>query len=176
VGLPLTPASAISTRRPLCAAKRDDAVASLSTQTTYSAKPKDIQRAWHLIDAQDKVLGRISTQIATLLKGKHKAMYTPSMDTGDFVIVINADKVKLTGTKEENKNYYTHSMHPGGFRITKANILRAKHPEDLVLNAVRRMLPRNALGRQMMRKLKVYAGPTHPHVAQKPAAYEIKKA
>jgi len=149
-------------------------VASLSTQTTYSAKPKDIQRAWHLIDASDKVLGRMSTQIATLLKGKHKAMYTPSMDTGDFVIVVNAEKVKLTGSKEDKKNYYTHSMHPGGFRVTKAATLRAKHPEDLVLNAVRRMLPRSALGRQMMRKLKVYAGPNHPHVAQQPVAREVK--
>ena len=149
-------------------------MASLSTQTTYSAKPKDIQRAWHLIDASDKVLGRMSTQIATLLKGKHKAMYTPSMDTGDFVIVVNAEKVKLTGSKEDKKNYYTHSMHPGGFRVTKAATLRAKHPEDLVLNAVRRMLPRSALGRQMMRKLKVYAGPNHPHVAQQPVAREVK--
>jgi large subunit ribosomal protein L13 len=149
-------------------------VASQSTQTTYSAKPKDIVRAWHLIDAQDKVLGRLSTRIATILKGKHKAMYTPSMDTGDFVIVINAGKVKLTGTKEEKKQYYSHSMHPGGFRATNAATLRAKHPEDLVLNAVRRMLPRSALGRQMMRKLKVYAGPQHPHVAQKPAALEVK--
>jgi len=151
-------------------------VASLSTQTTYSAKPSDIVRAWHLIDASDKVLGRLSTRIATLLKGKHKAMFTPSMDTGDFVVVINADKVKLTGTKEQNKEYYTHSLYPGGFRVTKANTLRARHPEDLVKNAVRRMLPRNALGRQMMTKLKVYAGPTHPHAAQQPVALEVEGA
>lgn len=151
-------------------------MASLSTKTTYSAKPKDIQRAWHLIDAQDKVLGRLSTRIATILKGKHKAMYTPSMDTGDFVVVVNADKVRLTGSKEEKKQYYSHTMHPGGFRAVNAATLRAKHPEDLVLNAVRRMLPRSALGRQMMKKLKVYAGPNHPHAAQKPAALEVKGA
>lgn len=151
-------------------------MASLSTQTTYSAKPADIKRAWHLIDAQDKVLGRLSSQIAMILKGKTKAMYTPSMDTGDFVVVVNAEKVKLTGTKEENKQYYSHSMFPGGFKAVNAATLRNKHPEDLIINAVRRMLPRNALGRQMMRKLKVYAGPSHPHVAQKPAALEIKGA
>ncbi|MBS2027868.1 MAG: 50S ribosomal protein L13 [Deltaproteobacteria bacterium] len=151
-------------------------MASQSTQTTYSAKPKDIVRAWHLIDAQDKVLGRISTQIAMILKGKTKAMYTPSMDTGDFVVVINADKVKLTGTKEENKVFYSHTMFPGGLRTVNMATLRAKHPEDIILNAVRRMLPRSALGRAMFKKLKVYAGPTHPHAAQKPVALEIKGA
>jgi large subunit ribosomal protein L13 len=151
-------------------------VASNSTQTTYSAKPSDIKREWHLIDASDKVLGRISTHIAMMLKGKHKPMYTPSMDTGDFIVVINAGKVKLTGSKEDKKLYYTHSMHPGGFRATTASTLRARHPEDLVINAVRRMLPRSALGRQMMRKLKVYAGEAHPHVAQKPVPFEIKGA
>jgi large subunit ribosomal protein L13 len=111
-----------------------------------------------------------------MLKGKHKPMYTPSMDTGDFIVVINAGKVKLTGSKEDKKLYYTHSMHPGGFRATTASTLRARHPEDLVINAVRRMLPRSALGRQMMRKLKVYAGEAHPHVAQKPVPFEIKGA
>jgi large subunit ribosomal protein L13 len=146
-------------------------VASNSTQT-----PSDIKREWHLIDASDKVLGRISTHIAMMLKGKHKPMYTPSMDTGDFIVVINAGKVKLTGSKEDKKLYYTHSMHPGGFRATTASTLRARHPEDLVINAVRRMLPRSALGRQMMRKLKVYAGEAHPHVAQKPVPFEIKGA
>jgi large subunit ribosomal protein L13 len=151
-------------------------VASNSTQTTYSAKPSDIKREWHLIDASDKVLGRISTHIAMMLKGKHKPMYTPSMDTGDFIVVINAGKVKLTGSKEDKKLYYTHSMHPGGFKATTASTLRARHPEDLVINAVRRMLPRSALGRQMMRKLKVYAGEAHPHVAQKPVPFDIKGA
>jgi large subunit ribosomal protein L13 len=163
-------------RPPLHPAERDDAVASLSTQTTYSAKPSDIKRAWHLIDVSDKVLGRVSTQIAMILKGKTKAMYTPSMDTGDFVVVINADKVKLTGTKEEKKQYVRHTMFPGGFRSTNAATLRENKPEALIENAVRRMLPRNALGRQLMRKLKVYAGPNHPHAAQKPVALEIKKA
>ncbi len=155
-------------------AEREEAVASLSTQSTYSAKPADIKRAWHLVDVNDKVLGRVATQIAMILKGKTKPMYTPSMDTGDFVVVINADKVKLTGSKNEKKVYYSHSMYPGGFQVKLASDIRERKPEDLVLNAVRRMLPRNALGRQMMRKLKVYRGPTHPHSAQKPVALDIK--
>jgi large subunit ribosomal protein L13 len=151
-------------------------VASLSTQKTYSAKPADIKRAWHLIDVSDKVLGRVSTQIASILKGKHKPQFTPSFDTGDFVIVVNADKVKLTGSKDEKKKYFSHSMHPGGFKVELASSLRNRKPEDLVLNAVRRMLPRNALGRQMMRKLHVYRGPNHPHIAQQPVALTITKA
>lgn len=149
-------------------------MASLSTQSTYSAKPSDIKRAWHLVDVNDKVLGRISSEIAKILKGKTKAMYTPSMDTGDFVVVVNADKVRLTGSKEEKKSYVSHTMHPGGFRSVNAATLRKNKPEDLVLNAVRRMLPRNALGRQMMRKLKVYSGSVHPHAAQQPVALDIK--
>jgi len=151
-------------------------VASQSTQSTYSAKPSDIQRAWHLVDVTDKVLGRVSSQIASILKGKTKPMYTPSMDTGDFVVVINAEKVKLTGSKDVKKLYIRHTMFPGGFRSTTAANLRANKPEDLVINAVRKMLPRNALGRQMMRKLKVYRGPIHPHTAQKPVVLDIKKA
>jgi large subunit ribosomal protein L13 len=146
------------------------------SQKTYSAKAGDIKRQWHVIDVSDKVLGRAASQIATLLKGKHKAIYTPSMDTGDHVIVINADKVKVTGTKEKDKMYYRHphAGFPGALKITNLEKLRQRHPEDIIINAVRRMLPRNALGRQMMTKLKVYAGDTHPHAAQKPAAYSVE--
>jgi large subunit ribosomal protein L13 len=146
------------------------------SQRTYSAKPADIKREWHIIDVNGKVLGRAASQIATLLKGKHKPMYTPSMDTGDHVIVINADKVKVTGTKEQDKMYYRHPRagFPGALKSTNLAKLRARHPEDIILNAVRRMLPRNALGRQMMTKLKVYAGDTHPHAAQKPATREVE--
>jgi large subunit ribosomal protein L13 len=146
------------------------------SQRTYSAKPADIKREWHVVDVNGKVLGRAASQIATLLKGKHKAMYTPSMDTGDHVIVINAEKVLVTGTKEQDKMYYRQSIagFPGGLKSTNLAKLRARHPEDIILNAVRRMLPRSALGRQMMTKLKVYAGDQHPHAAQKPVAREVE--
>jgi len=143
---------------------------------TYSAKQADIKREWHVIDVQDKVLGRAASQIASLLKGKHKAIYTPSIDTGDHVIVINAEKVRVTGTKEQDKLYHRHPRagFPGALKTTNLATLRGRHPEDIVLNAVRRMLPRNALGRQMMTKLKVYAGDKHPHEAQKPAPRQVK--
>ena len=143
---------------------------------TYSARPADVKRAWHVVDVADKVLGRAASQIATLLKGKHKAIYTPSLDTGDHVIVINAAKVKVTGTKESKKLYHRHPRagFPGALKTTNLASLRARHPEDIVLNAVRRMLPRNALGRQMMTKLRVYAGDTHPHVAQKPEPRQVE--
>lgn len=146
------------------------------SQRTYSAKAADIQRQWHIIDLKDKVLGRAASQIATLLKGKHKPTYTPSIDTGDHVIVINAAHVKVTGKKEQQKQYYRHPRagFPGALKITNLEKLRQRHPEDIILNAVRRMLPRNALGRQMMTKLKVYAGDTHPHAAQKPVAREVE--
>jgi large subunit ribosomal protein L13 len=146
------------------------------SQRTYSAKAGDITRQWHLIDVNDKVLGRAASQIATLLKGKHKAMYTPSIDTGDHVVVINAEKVKVTGKKEEQKLYHRQPRagFPGALKTTNLAKLRQRHPEDVIINAVKRMLPRNALGRQMMTKLKVYAGPTHPHAAQKPAVREVE--
>lgn len=140
---------------------------------TYSARPADIKRRWFVIDVDGKVLGRAASQIASILKGKTSPRYTPSFDAGDHVIVINAAKVKLTGTKEQHKLYYNHTLHPGGMKITNAGKLREKHPEDLVLNAVRRMLPRNALGRQMMTKLKVYAGAEHKHQAQQPVEYKV---
>ena len=132
-------------------------------------------RAWWVVDGADQTVGRLATRIATILKGKHKAIYTPSMDTGDFVVVVNAGKVKFTGKKETDKVFFTHSMHPGGEKLTPMDKLRARHPEDLILNAVRRMLPRSPLGRQMMTKLKVYAGETHPHAAQKPQALAVAK-
>lgn len=146
------------------------------SQRTYSAKPADIARDWHVVDVSDKVLGRVASQIATLLKGKHKAIYTPSMDTGDHVVVINAAKVKVTGQKENAKLYHRQPRagFPGALKTTNLRDLRARHPEDVITNAVRRMLPRNALGRQMMTKLKVYANDQHPHAAQKPVAKEVE--
>jgi large subunit ribosomal protein L13 len=125
-------------------------------------------RKWWVVDADEKTVGRLATRVASVLKGKHKPSYTPSMDTGDFVVVVNAGKVRFTGKKETDKTFFSHTMHPGGAKHTPMNKIRARHPEDIVLNAVRRMLPRTALGRQMLSKLKVYAGDKHPHAAQKP--------
>jgi large subunit ribosomal protein L13 len=147
---------------------------SKSTHSATAAEAQDA-RTWWIVDATDKTVGRMASRIAAILKGKHKAMYTPSMDTGDFVVVVNAGKARFTGNKETDKVYFTHSMHPGGEKLTPANKLREKHPEDIVLNAVRRMLPRSTLGRQMMTKLKVYASDKHPHAAQKPAALTFGK-
>ena len=143
---------------------------------TYSAKPADVKRAWHVIDVSDKVLGRAASQIASILKGKHKPIYTPSLDTGDHVIVINAAKVKVTGSKETDKLYHRHPRagFPGALKTTNLATLRQRHPEDVIINAVRRMLPRNALGRKMMTKLKVYPGEQHPHAAQKPAPRQVE--
>jgi len=140
---------------------------------TFSPKPGDVQRQWHVIDATDVVLGRLATQAATLLRGKHKPVYAPHVDTGDFVIVINAEKVALTGTKRENKVEYRHSGYPGGLRSTSYDELLAKNPRRVVEKAVKGMLPHTTLGRHMLTKLKVYAGPEHPHQAQKPVPYEI---
>jgi large subunit ribosomal protein L13 len=144
-------------------------------QRTYSAKASDIKREWHVVDVKDKVLGRVATQIATLLKGKHKPMYTPSIDTGDHVVIINAKLVKVTGNKAEQKMYYRQPKagFPGALKSTNFTTLMGRHPEDIITAAVRRMLPRNALGRQMMTKLRVYADDKHPHVAQKPAAKAV---
>jgi len=146
-------------------------------KATHSATKAEAQagRQWWLVDGADKTVGRLATRLATILKGKHKPSYTPSLDTGDFVVVINAAKVKFTGKKETDKTFFTHTMHPGGEKLTPMNKLRARHPEDIIINAVRRMLPRSALGRQMMTKLKVYAGDTHPHAAQKPQALAASK-
>lgn len=141
---------------------------------TYSAKPADIKRRWFVVDVDGKVLGRAASQIASILKGKLNPRYTPSFDTGDHVVVVNAATVKLTGTKEQNKLYYDHSLHAGGLKTRTAGKLRESKPEDLVIRAVRRMLPRNALGRQMMTKLKVYAGPEHKHAAQQPVEFKVE--
>jgi large subunit ribosomal protein L13 len=144
-----------------------------TTVRTYSPKPSDIHRRWHVIDATDVVLGRLASQVARLLRGKHKPIFAPHMDTGDFVIVVNAEKVVLTGKKREQKLAYRHSGYPGGLRSVRYSQLLEKHPERAVEKAVKGMLPHNRLGRQMFRKLKVYAGPDHPHQAQQPAPYEI---
>ena len=141
---------------------------------TYSATPKDIDRRWYIVDAEGMVLGRLASEVAKIIRGKHKPMYTPHMDTGDFVIVINAEKVVLTGTKPEKKKYFHHTMYPGGGSWTKLEVLLAKHPERIIEKAVKGMVPRNRLGRAMVKKLKVYAGPQHPHVAQQPVAWTVE--
>ncbi len=136
--------------------------------STQVAKEQDITRAWYVVDLEDKGLGGSQTEIARVLRGKHKAIYTPSVDTGDFVIVINADKVRLTGNKLDAKMYYRHTGFPGGIRSINANDLLQKKPEMLIQAAVKGMLPKNSLGRKMFTKLKVYAGGEHPHNAQQP--------
>jgi large subunit ribosomal protein L13 len=140
---------------------------------TYSPKPGDVQRQWHVIDATDVVLGRLASQTATLLRGKHKPIYAPHVDTGDFVVIVNADKVALTGNKRLQKVEYRHSGYPGGLRSRSYEQLLEKNPRRVVEKAVKGMLPSGTLGRQMLSKLKVYAGPEHPHRAQKPVPYEI---
>jgi large subunit ribosomal protein L13 len=143
------------------------------TVRTFSPKAGDIQRQWHVVDASDVVLGRLASQVAVLLRGKHKPIFAPHVDTGDFVIVVNAEKVALSGSKLDHKQVYRHSGYPGGLTSVSYGELLAKHPERLVERAVKGMLPKNSLGRQMLRKLKVYAGPEHPHQAQRPAPFEI---
>ena len=138
---------------------------------TYTPKPGDIQRNWYVIDATDVVLGRLASHVATLLRGKHKPTFAPHVDGGDFVIVINADKVALTGNKREQKLAYNHSGYPGGLRATSYTQLMAKNPAQAVEKAVRGMLPKNSLGRQQLSKLKVYVGAEHPHAAQQPTPY-----
>jgi large subunit ribosomal protein L13 len=140
---------------------------------TFSPKAADIHRQWHVIDASDVVLGRLASHVAILLRGKHKPIFAPHLDTGDFVIVINAAKVALTGNKLTDKRLYRHSGYPGGIRSDTYAELLAKHPERLVEKAVKGMLPKNTLGRNTLRKLKVYAGPDHPHQAQQPVPFEI---
>ena len=136
--------------------------------STQVAKQSDIKRSWYVVDLEDKILGRAATEIARVLRGKHKAIFTPSVDTGDFVIVLNAGKVRLTGNKLADKIYHRHTGYPGGIRSISAEKLLEKTPEDLIKKAVRGMLPKNKLGRQMFKKLKVYAGSEHPHTAQQP--------
>ncbi|MFM8896913.1 MAG: 50S ribosomal protein L13 [Actinomycetales bacterium] len=140
---------------------------------TYTPKPADIQRSWHVIDAQDVVLGRLATHAATLLRGTHKTTFAPHVDTGDFVIIINAEKVALTGSKRQEKMDYRHSGYPGGLRATSYAELLEQNPRRAVEKAVKGMLPHNKLGRAQLRKLKVYAGPEHPHAAQQPQTFTI---
>jgi len=140
---------------------------------TFSPKDSDITRQWHVIDASGVVLGRLASQAAVLLRGKHKPIFAPHVDTGDFVIVINADKIALSGNKLEQKRAYRHSGYPGGLRSVSYAELMDSRPERAVEKAVRGMLPKNSLGRKTLRKLKVYAGPDHPHKAQQPAPFEI---
>ncbi|MDY6980030.1 MAG: 50S ribosomal protein L13 [Pseudomonadota bacterium] len=140
---------------------------------TFSAKPETVKRDWYVIDATDKVLGRVATEIARRLRGKHKPEYTPHVDTGDYIIVINADKIAVTGKKEWDKMYYHHTGYPGGIKSISLDKQRDKHPERILETAVRGMLPKNPLGRAMFRKLKVYRGAEHNHTAQQPKALEI---
>ena len=138
----------------------------LAPQARYAPK-------WLLIDAEDQILGRLASQVAMLLRGKHKPIFTPHLDTGDFVIVINADKIKLTGSKLKDKYYYHHTGYPGGIKAVRAERLLEKKPTELVKRAVKRMMPKNALNRQILRKLKLYAGAEHPHEAQQPETYTL---
>ena len=141
---------------------------------TYSAKSGDIQRKWFLVDAEGVVLGRLASIVATRLRGKHKPMYTPHMDCGDHIVIINAGKVQMTGNKYADKTYYRHTGYPGGIRSTTAGkILKGKHPERVVEKAVQRMIPKGPLGRQVLSKLKVYAGSEHPHEAQQPEILNV---
>ncbi len=135
---------------------------------TFSPTPKDINRQWYVVDAQDQVLGRLASQIAHRLRGKHKPEYAPHMDNGDFIIVVNCDKIKVTGTKLDKKMYYRHSGWVGGLKATTLSDMLAEKPERVLMAAVRGMLPKNRLARAILKKLKVYAGPEHPHTAQKP--------
>jgi large subunit ribosomal protein L13 len=145
----------------------------LAAMKTYTAKAGEIEQGWYVVDAQGKVLGKLATQIATRLRGKHKPEYTPHVDTGDYVVVVNAAKVRVTGKKAQNKVYYRHSGYPGGLKETNFTKLRATRPERVLQHAVKGMLPKGPLGYAMLRKLKVYAGATHPHSAQQPKALEI---
>ena len=141
--------------------------------STYMAKPGETKADWHVIDATDKILGRLAARVATIVQGKHKATYTPHVDTGDFVIVLNADKVKVTGNKAEALEYDTYSRYPGGRRVYSYRDMVSKHPEKLVELAVRRMLPKSKMGRNILGKVKIYRGNTHPHSAQQPKELKI---
>ncbi len=141
---------------------------------TYYPKLNEINQKWYVVDAEGKALGRLSSQVASILRGKNKPYYTPHMDTGDFVVVINAEKIRMTGRKAETKKYFTHSGYIGGGRFESYREAMGKHPEEIIGRAVKGMLPRNTLGRKLFRKLKVYAGPEHPHEAQQPEPLEIK--
>ncbi|MFT9487123.1 MAG: 50S ribosomal protein L13 [Tepidibacillus sp.] len=143
-------------------------------RTTYMAKPNEVERKWYIIDAEGKTLGRLASEAATILRGKHKPQFTPHVDTGDFVIIINAGKVELTGKKMQSKKYYRHSGYPGGLKVTVAADMVKNKPEQMIELAVKGMLPKGSLGRKQGMKLKVYAGSEHPHQAQQPEVWEIR--
>ncbi|MBK8985176.1 MAG: 50S ribosomal protein L13 [Chloroflexi bacterium] len=140
---------------------------------TYVTKPADIERSWYVVDAEGQTLGRLASQVAAVLRGKHKPIYSPSVDAGDFVIIVNADKIQVTGRRMEQKMYYRHSGYPGGLREATLKEQLNRYPTRPVELAIRGMLPKNRLGRQMIKKLKVYAGPDHPHAAQQPVPMEF---
>lgn len=140
---------------------------------TYVPKVSEIEREWYVVDAEGQTLGRLATRIATILRGKHKATYTPNLDVGDFVVVVNAEKVKVTGNKELQKTYYRHSNFPGGLRATSFEQMIQKHPERVIEYAVKGMLPGSTLAKKQLLKLKVYSGPNHPHAAQQPKTLEL---
>lgn len=143
-------------------------------RTTYMAKPNEIERKWYVVDAAGQTLGRLASEVASILRGKHKPTYTPHVDTGDHVIILNATQIKLTGKKLSDKIYYRHSHYPGGLKETTAGEMLEKHPERLIELAVKGMLPKNSLGRKMGKKLHVYAGSEHPHQAQQPETLELR--
>lgn len=143
-------------------------------RTTYMAKPNEVERKWYIVDAEGKTLGRLASEVAALIRGKHKPQFTPHVDGGDFVIVINAEKIHLTGNKMTDKKYYRHSMHPGGLKVTVAQDLLKKFPERVIESAVHGMLPKTRMGEKMKLRLKAYAGTAHPHEAQKPEVYELR--
>jgi large subunit ribosomal protein L13 len=141
---------------------------------TYSQKASEVQRDWYVVDASNMVLGRLATQVATLLRGKHKPTYTPSMDGGDFVIVVNAENIRVTGRKVDQKMYYRHSGYPGGLKAFSYRRMHAARPDMIIRLAVKGMLPKGRMGRRLLSKLRVYRGPTHPHAAQQPKPYELR--
>ena len=143
-------------------------------RTTYMAKPNEVERKWYIIDATDKTLGRLASEAASILRGKHKPQFTPHIDTGDFVVIINAEKIFLTGKKLQDKKYYRHSLHPGGLKVTSAGDMLKNKPERVLELAIHGMLPKNRLGNSLKTKLKVYAGSEHPHQAQQPEVWELR--
>ncbi|KIL52372.1 50S ribosomal protein L13 [Jeotgalibacillus soli] len=143
-------------------------------RTTFMAKGHEVERQWLVIDAAGKTLGRLSSEVASILRGKHKATFTPNVDTGDHVIIINAEKIELTGKKLTDKIYYRHSLHPGGLKQRTALEMRTNYPTKMLELSIKGMLPKNSLGRQIFKKLHVFAGPEHPHQAQQPVAYELR--
>ena len=149
-------------------------MSSYMAKTDADSKPINFEQQWYVIDATDLVVGRLAAAVSTILRGKHKPQFTPHQDTGDFVIIINVDRIKFTGRKLEQKTYQTYSHYPGGQKITPASEIMQKHPERILISAVKRMVPRSRLGRKQLEKLKIYKGPQHPHQAQQPKEFKLK--